>query len=71
VNFLATSRPILDVETKFAGYPTREILASDEDIHRYLNGHMSQLLEFVSERVDLQEEIKAKITGAVDGMYVT
>jgi hypothetical protein len=70
INFFATSRPIPDIEMEFKGYPSREILASDEDIHRYLDGHMLRLPEFVLKRLDLQEEIKTEITRAVEGMYV-
>jgi hypothetical protein len=70
INFFATSRRIPDIEKEFKIFPSREILASDRDVRRYLDGHMSQLPEFVSKRPDLQEEIKTKITEAVEGMYV-
>jgi hypothetical protein len=70
-NFFATSRPIPDIEKEFKGYPSCEILASDEDVRRYLDGHMSQLPGFVSKRQDLQEEIKTEILQAVKGTYVT
>ena len=70
INFFATSRPIPGIEREFKGYPSREILASDKDVRRYLDGHMSDLPEFVLKRPDLQEEIKTKITGAVEGMHV-
>jgi hypothetical protein len=70
INFFATSRPIPDIEREFKGYPSCEILASDEDVRRYLDGHMWQLPGFVSKRLDLQEEIKTKIMEAVEGMYV-
>jgi hypothetical protein len=69
INFFATSRPIPDIEREFKGYPSCEILASDEDVRRYLDGHMSQLPGFVSKRQDLQKEIKTIITEAVEGMY--
>jgi hypothetical protein len=56
-NFFATSRPILDIktafETVFEGCLAREILASDEDVRRYLDGHMPHLLKFVFKRPDL------------------
>src|SRR2546423_2350028 len=65
-NLFATSRPILDIKKEFKC----EILPSDENVRRYLNGHMSQLPGFVEKRPDLQEEIKTAITGAVEGMYV-
>jgi hypothetical protein len=68
-SFFATSRPIPDIETEFKGCLRREILASDEDVRRYLNGHMLHLPKFVFKRLDLQEEIKTEITRAVEGMY--
>lgn len=70
VNLFATSRPILDIEREFKGCVSREILASDEDVRRYLNGHISQLPAFILKRPDLQEEIKNEITRAVEGMYM-
>jgi Cdc6-like AAA superfamily ATPase len=66
----ATSRPIPDIEKEFKGCLSREILASDEDVRRYLDGHMSQLPTFVLSRPNLQEEIKTEIIRAVEGMYV-
>ncbi|OCL01281.1 hypothetical protein AOQ84DRAFT_434922 [Glonium stellatum] len=69
INFFATSRPIIDIEDKFEEYPSCEILASDEDVRKYLNSHMLQLRGFVLKQLGLQEEIKARIAGAVEGMY--
>ena len=65
-----TSRPIPNIEKEFRGCLSREILASDEDVRRYLDGHISQLPAFVLKRLDLEEEIKTEITRAVEGMYV-
>jgi hypothetical protein len=70
INFFATSRPILDIEKEFKGYPSCEILASNEDIRRYLDSYISRLPEFVFKRLDLQEEIKTEITRAVEGIYI-
>jgi hypothetical protein len=65
----ATSRPIPDIEREFKGCLSREILASDEDIRRYLDSHMSQLPSFVLSRPKLQKEINTEIVRAVEGMY--
>jgi hypothetical protein len=70
-NIFATSRFIPEITEKFNGSTPMEIRANDEDIRKYLEGHMSQLPSFVSRNVDLQEEIVTKIVQAVDGMYVT
>jgi hypothetical protein len=64
----ATSRPIPDIEKPFKNCLSLEILASDEDIQTYLNGHMSQLPTFVLNKPKLQEEIVTEIVKAVKGM---
>jgi hypothetical protein len=69
-SFFATSRPIPDIEGEFKGCLTREILASDEDIHRYLDEHMSQLPKFILSLPELHKEIRTEITRAVEGMQV-
>ena len=69
-NLFLTSRHIPKIETEFEGSVSMEIRASDDDVRRYLEGHMSQLPSFVSRNVDLQEEIVTEIAQAVDGMYV-
>jgi hypothetical protein len=69
-SFFATSRLIPDIEAEFKGCLTREILASDEDVYRYLDGHMSQLPKFILSLPELQKEIRTEITSAVEGMQV-
>jgi hypothetical protein len=70
VNLFATSRPISNIEKEFEGIPMLEIRASEEDVRRYLEGHMFRLPGFVVRSLKLQEEIKTKIVKAVNGMYV-
>jgi Cdc6-like AAA superfamily ATPase len=70
-NLLATSRFIPETVKKFEGSSTRlEIRASDDDLRRYLDGHISRLPSFVSRSPDLQNEVKTAIINVVDGMYV-
>jgi hypothetical protein len=69
-NLFATSRPISSIEKEFKGNPVLEIRASEDDVRRYLNGHMFRLPGFVVRSPELQEEIKTDIVKAVDGMYV-
>jgi Cdc6-like AAA superfamily ATPase len=70
-NLLATSRFIPETVKKFEGNSTRlEIRASDDDLRRYLDGHISRLPSFVSRSPDLQNEVKTAIINVVDGMYV-
>ena len=66
-NLFATSRFISEVTERFNGYPSREILASDEDVRRYLDGHMSPRA-FLKKNSELQDEIKTKIVEATKGM---
>jgi hypothetical protein len=69
-NLFVTSRPLLSIEKEFEGNAILEIRASEEDVRRYLDGHMLRLPGFVTRSPELQEEIKAAIVKAVDGMYV-
>lgn len=70
VNVFATSRFIPEIIKEFEGSVLLEIRASDEDVQRYLDGHILELPSFVTRRHNLQEEIKTEIIKAVDGMYV-
>jgi hypothetical protein len=70
-NVFATSRFMPEVTEKFEGSISVEIRASEEDVRRYLNGHMSRLPGFVSRSTDLQEEIKTEIVLLVKGMWVS
>jgi ankyrin repeat protein len=69
-NLFVTSRPISSIEKEFEGNIILEIRASEEDMRRYLEGHMFRLSGFVVRSLELQEEIKTEIVKAVDGMYV-
>lgn len=70
LNLFATSRLIPEISQKFEGKLALEIRASEEDIRRYLGGHMSHLPGFVHRSPELQEEIRTEIVRLVDGMYV-
>jgi Cdc6-like AAA superfamily ATPase len=70
VSLFATSRFVPEVTKQFEGCVSLEILASDEDVQRYIDGHILQLPSFVLRSSDLQEEIRNEVTKAVKGMYV-
>jgi len=70
-NLFATSRFIPEIEKEFKRGLSLEIRASDEDVQRYLDSHMFQLPSFVSNNLNLKEEIKTAIVNAADGMYVS
>jgi hypothetical protein len=69
-SLFVTSRFIPEFDEKFKESMRLEIRASNQDVHRYLDGHMSQLPGCVLRSSELQNEIKAEIVKAVDGMYV-
>ncbi|KIW30853.1 uncharacterized protein PV07_02546 [Cladophialophora immunda] len=71
-NLFVTSRPLPAIEQSFEGCISREILATEEDIGMYIDGHMSQvkLPDFVLRRADLQDDIKAGIVKSVRGMFL-
>ena len=70
-NLFITSRSIPEVTKLFEGKGiSMEIHASEEDVRRYLGGHMARLPSFVLRSLDLQEEIITEIIKAVSGMYV-
>jgi hypothetical protein len=69
-NLFATSRFIPEITENFQGSISLEIRASERDVWRYVDGHISYLPSFVGRSPDLQEEVKTGIVQAVDGMYV-
>jgi Cdc6-like AAA superfamily ATPase len=69
VNIFATSRFIPEITDYFTGGLVLEIRANEDDIRKYLGGHMFRLPRFARDN-QLQSEIETCITEAVDGMYV-
>ncbi|KAJ5745670.1 ankyrin repeat protein [Penicillium odoratum] len=69
-NIFATSRFIPEITARFSQGTILEICASNEDVKRYLKGHIGQLPAFVERNQQLQEEITTKISCAVDGMFL-
>lgn len=70
VNIFATSRYIPEIIERFQGSTRLEIHASEYDVRRYVDGHISHLPSFIGRSLDLKEEVKTEIVKAVDGMYV-
>lgn len=70
VNFLATSRPIPEVTNSFQDSAKLAIKAREEDLKRYLEGHLSLWPRQVVRDGTLKEQIKEEIVTAADGMYV-
>ena len=69
VNIFATSRFIPEVVKVFEGKASLEIRASKEDVQKYLDEKLTNLPFCVQSSKSLQDEIKAEIGKAVDGMY--
>ncbi|KAJ2988192.1 hypothetical protein NUW58_g4110 [Xylaria curta] len=70
VNLFVTSRFMGEVTEKFEGSISLEIRASEQDLRRYVAGHISRLPSFVGRNPDLQTEIQNQIVKAVDGMFL-
>lgn len=69
-NVFATSRHIPDIAERFTKSISLEIRANPEDVQKYIDGNLFRLPGFVSNSLDLQEELKANIIQSVQGMYV-
>jgi Cdc6-like AAA superfamily ATPase len=71
VNLFATSRFVPEITSQFEGSISKEIRAANDDVLRYVNGRIPQLLRSqISKYPDLQNKIRAEVVQAVDGMYV-
>ncbi|OBT90377.1 hypothetical protein VE02_00774 [Pseudogymnoascus sp. 03VT05] len=70
INIFATSRFIPEIRERFTNAIQREIVAHPDDVRRYLDGHIQGLPRCVRQNPDLQNEIKERITNAVDGMFL-
>ena len=70
-SLFATSRFIPEIARQFERSVSLEIRASDDDIQRYLDARIPQLLRSgISKYAALQDTIRREILNAVDGMYV-
>jgi hypothetical protein len=73
LNLFATSRFVSEIISQFEGCISKEIRAQDDDVLRYVNGRIPQLLRSriskYSEYPDLRNTIRSDIVKAVDGMY--
>ena len=70
LNFLVTSRFIPHVTQELHDPPCLIVRASDEDIRRYVRGHISDLANCVLKNSQLQSIIEDSIASAVDGMFL-
>ena len=70
IYLMMTSRFIPTEFHQFQEFLRLEIRASDDDVHRYVYGHMSDLTMSVQGNPKLQETIVKSIVDAVDGMFL-
>lgn len=68
VNLMLTSRDIPHVTENVQSDVKLEVRASDEDVKKYVDGHIDELPKLVSRNPILQQSIKDAIVSAVDGM---
>lgn len=67
-NLFATSRAIHSIASVFKGSIFRDISPTGHDISHLLDAHMLELPKFVADDADLQNEIKASVESAIEGM---
>ena len=70
VHLIMTSRFIPPEFHQFQDFMLLEICASDDDVRRYVYGHMGDLAMSVQGNPKLQETIVKSIVDAVDGMFL-
>ncbi|KAJ6574620.1 hypothetical protein B0H19DRAFT_935198, partial [Mycena capillaripes] len=73
VNLMITSRPHIAPDFTLPNPDILEICATEEDIRRYVDAQINMsfhLTKHVQTRAGLQEEIRSKITGTMDGMFL-
>ena len=70
VNLMMTSRFIPRIAQELRDPLYLEIRANDEDVRRYVQGHLNDLAKCVLKNNNLQEIIVESIVNAVDGMFL-
>lgn len=68
VNLFVTSRPEPDIKKAFSPAVSAEIRAHETDVVCYLNGHATQLPEFMASIPGLVDKVKQEIAAVVGGM---
>jgi hypothetical protein len=71
LNLFATSRFVSEITLRFDGCILKEIRAQDDDVLRYVDGRIHELLRSqISKHPQVQDRVRRDIVKAVDGMYV-
>jgi Cdc6-like AAA superfamily ATPase len=70
LNLFATSRFVSEITLRFDGCILKEIRAQDDDVLRYVDGRIHELLRSqISKHPQVQDTVRRDIVKAVDGMY--
>jgi hypothetical protein len=70
INLFATSRHVPEINLRFEGCLSKDILAQDNDVFSYVNGRLSNVRRpRISKYPDLQDAIRREVVKAADGMY--
>ncbi|KAI9773365.1 MAG: hypothetical protein M1840_007580 [Geoglossum simile] len=71
LSLLATSRSVAEITSQFEGCISKEIQAQDDDVLRYVNEQIPQLLRsHISRHPDVQIAIRGAIVKAASGMFL-
>lgn len=68
VQLLFTSRFVPEVMENFRTSPWLEVRANEEDVRRYVAGHIQRLPKCIQRDEGLKNNVQSKIVEAVDGM---
>jgi hypothetical protein len=71
IRLMTTSRFIPEIVDAFQGEMRLEVLASEEDVQRFVAGQMYRLPRCIQRNDMLQSMVKDQIVKAVDGMQVS
>ncbi|KAG4263867.1 hypothetical protein FPRO04_09195 [Fusarium proliferatum] len=70
INLLSTSRPLPIIEEKFITYPSRQIIAQQQDIDAYIDNFRWPESSCVSKKPELRSMVKAIMPQVVLGMFL-
>jgi len=71
LNLFATSRYVEEITSQFKRCTSKEIRAQDDDVLRYVNVRIPQLLRSqISKHPKVQDTVRKDVVKAADGMYV-
>ncbi|KAF3934240.1 Ankyrin-1 [Dactylellina cionopaga] len=70
ISLLATSRPVDEIVHHFKGATQLTIKANKEDVEKFIDSQLVQLPHCIRSSSALQEKIRMRISGTVEGMFL-